>query len=46
MQWGIFLSCKLRTVINHQESIFSGIYSPQMDRERMTLWDELASLFT
>jgi exonuclease III len=40
------VSCKLRTVIDHQESIFSGIYSPQMDRERMTLWDELASLFT
>lgn len=41
-----FVSYKFRSVIDHHEWIFFGIYGPQTDRERLTMWDELASLFT
>jgi hypothetical protein len=42
---GDFLvSCRFRGVIDQFEWVFSGVYGPQIDRERSLMWDELASL--
>ena len=40
----ISVSCKFRSVINHQEWAFSIVYGPQTDRERLVMWDELAGI--
>jgi hypothetical protein len=38
------VSCKFRSVINHQEWAFSGVYGPQTDSERLIILDELAGI--
>ena len=40
------MSCKFRSVIDHQEWIFSGVYGLRLDREMMLLWDKLAGIIT
>uniref|UniRef100_A0A2N9FK77 Transposase MuDR plant domain-containing protein n=1 Tax=Fagus sylvatica TaxID=28930 RepID=A0A2N9FK77_FAGSY len=42
---GIYsISCKFRNVTDQVVWIFSGVYRPNVDRERRTLWDELAGV--
>ena len=42
---GIYsISCKFRNVTDQAVWIFSGVYGPNVDRERRTLWDELAGV--
>jgi hypothetical protein len=38
------ISCKFRNVTDQVVWIFSGVYGPNVDRERRTLWDELAGV--
>ena len=38
------VSCKLRSVVNQSEWVFSGVYGPQTDRERLLMWYELAGI--
>uniref|UniRef100_A0A2N9H2I2 Endonuclease/exonuclease/phosphatase domain-containing protein n=1 Tax=Fagus sylvatica TaxID=28930 RepID=A0A2N9H2I2_FAGSY len=38
------VSCKFRSVLNQLEWVFSGVYGPQMDRERLLMWYELAGI--
>ncbi len=38
------ISCKFRSVFNHHEWVFSGVYSPQTVRDRLLMWEELAGL--
>ena len=38
------LSCKFRCVADQYEWAFSGVYSPQTDRERREMWDELSGM--
>ena len=42
---GIFsVSCKFRSVFDSQEWMFSGVYGPQSDGERLLMWEELAGI--
>ena len=42
---GIYsISCKFRNVTDQAVWIFSSVYGPNVDRERRTLWDELAGV--
>jgi hypothetical protein len=38
------VSCKFRLVLNQSEWVFSGVYGPQTDRERLLMWYELAGI--
>ena len=38
------LSCKFMNVLDQVEWSFSGVYGPNLDRERGLLWEELAGL--
>jgi hypothetical protein len=40
------LSCKFRNVLDQFEWSFSGVYGPNLDRERGLLWEELAGLLS
>ncbi len=42
---GMFsISCKFRTVSDKFDWILLGVYSPNDDRDRITLWEELAGI--
>ena len=38
------VSCKFQSVLNQSEWVFSGVYGPQMDRERLLMWYELVGI--
>ena len=40
------VSCKFRSVINHQKWAFFGVYGPQTDSERLIILDELAGIIS
>ena len=40
------LSCKFKNVLDQFEWSFSGVYGPNLDRERGHLWEELAGLLS
>jgi hypothetical protein len=37
-------SCKFKSVITHHEWVFSGVYGPQSNKERLLKWEELVGL--
>uniref|UniRef100_A0A2N9HVH9 Elongation factor P C-terminal domain-containing protein n=1 Tax=Fagus sylvatica TaxID=28930 RepID=A0A2N9HVH9_FAGSY len=40
------ISCKFRNVLDQKEWAFSGVYGPNINRERNTMWEELAGVVT
>ena len=40
------ISCKFRNVVDQKEWAFSGVYGPNINRERNTMWEELAGVVT
>lgn len=42
--WAIYLTCSFRNVSDNFAWAFAGVYGPNIDHERMLLWDELARL--
>ena len=40
------VSCKFKSVLTQHEWVFSRVYGPQTDRERMWMWGELAGLYS
>jgi exonuclease III len=44
---GNFLvSCKFRSILNQQKWLFTGVYGPQTNRDRLLMWEELAGLYS
>jgi hypothetical protein len=38
------ISCKFRNVLDQKDWAFSGVYGPNINRERITMWEELAGV--
>ncbi len=38
------VSCRFCSAIDSQEWMFSGVYGPQNDGERLLMWEELAGI--
>jgi hypothetical protein len=38
------VSCKFQNVLDQREWAFSGVYGPNIDRERLVMWEELAGV--
>ena len=38
------ISCKFRNVLDQRDWDFSGVYGPNINRERLTMWEELAGV--
>jgi hypothetical protein len=40
------ISCKFQFVLTRQEWVFTGVYGPQTDSDRLLMWEELADLYS
>lgn len=38
------VSCKFQNVLDQREWVFYGVYGPNVDRERLAMWEELVDL--
>ena len=40
------VSCKFQCVLTRHEWVFTGVYGPQTNRDRLLMWEELAGLYS
>ena len=38
------VSCKFKNIVDHKVWMFTGVYGPNVDRERSNMWEELAGV--